>query len=56
MQTSMPADHPGSLSRKENAALLAFMLRYSEFPAGEAELSADGERLAKIRFQAAKSK
>jgi mono/diheme cytochrome c family protein len=56
MQVSMPADHPGRLSREQNAAILAFILRFNEFPAGEAELRTDGEWLAKIRFKAAKSK
>ena len=56
MQTSMPADHPGTLSREENAAILAFILRSNEIPAGEQDLSADSDRLTKIRFQAAKPK
>jgi hypothetical protein len=56
MQVSMPADHPGSLSREQNAAILAFILRFNEFPAGETELRTEVEWLAKIRFKAAKSK
>jgi len=56
MQESMPADHPGSLSREQNAAILAFILGVNEFPAGEAELRSESEWLAKIRFQAAKPK
>jgi len=56
MQTSMPADHPGTLTREENADLLAFILRFNEFPTGESELRTDAEWLAKIRFQAAKPK
>jgi len=55
MQTSMPADHPGSLSREENAQILAFILRFNEFPSGEAELRSDAEWLATVRFKAAKS-
>src|SRR5665213_1764458 len=53
MQTSMPADQPGHLSREQNATLLAFILNANQFPAGAAELSTDGERLQQIRFEAA---
>jgi len=56
MQTSMPADQPGHLSREQNATLLAFILNANKFPAGAAELSTDGERLRQIRFEAAKEK
>ena len=56
MQESMPADHPGSLSREQNAAILAFILGVNEFPAGEGELRSESEWLGKIRFQAAKPK
>ena len=56
MQTSMPADQPGHLSREQNATLLAFILSANQFPAGAAELSTDGERLQQIRFEAAKTK
>lgn len=53
-QASMPADHPGTLSREENAAILAFILRCNEFPAGEKDLRTESEWLAKIQFKAAK--
>ena len=56
MQATMPADHPGSLSRGDNAAILAYMLQYNGAPAGEKDLRTDSDSLAKIRFQAAKSK
>ena len=56
MQTSMPADQPGHLSREQNATLLAFILNANKFPAGAAELSTDSERLRQIRFEAAKGK
>ncbi len=56
MQTSMPADQPGHLSREQNATLLAFILNANKFPAGTADLSTDGERLRQIRFEAAKGK
>jgi len=56
MQVTMPGDHPGSLSREQNAAILAFILRFNQFPAGAAELRTESEWLARIRFQAAKPK
>ena len=56
MQTSMPADKPGQLSREQNAALLAFILNANQFPVGAAELPTNGERLRQIRFEAAKTK
>lgn len=56
MQTTMPADHPGSLSRDDNAAILAFMLRSNELPSGDKDLPTDSDSLAKIHFTAAKPK
>lgn len=56
IQATMPADHPGSLSREDNAAILAFILRSNEIPAGGKDLRTDSEWLAKIRFQAEKPK
>lgn len=56
MQTSMPADHPGRLSRAQNAAILAYILRANDFPAGRAELRTDAAWLANIRFTSAKPK
>jgi mono/diheme cytochrome c family protein len=53
-QATMPGDHPGSLSREDNAAILAFILRSNQMPAGEKDLPTDGGSLAKIRFTAAK--
>jgi len=54
MQATMPGDHPGSLSREDNGAILAFILRSNEMPAGEKDLTTDSDSLAKIRFTAAK--
>jgi S-disulfanyl-L-cysteine oxidoreductase SoxD len=56
MQTSMPADKPGSLSREENASLVAYLLSANKFPSGTAELSSDADRLRQIRFEAAPAK
>jgi mono/diheme cytochrome c family protein len=56
MQTSMPADKPGSLSRGQNASLVAYLLNVNKFPSGAAELSDDPDRLRQIRFEAAPAK
>ena len=56
MQTSMPADKPGSLSREQNASLVAYLLSANKFPSGTAELSSDAELLRQIRFEAAPAK
>jgi S-disulfanyl-L-cysteine oxidoreductase SoxD len=56
MQTSMPADRPGQLSREQNADVLAFLLSSNGFPAGQKELPTDAAALQKIRFESAKPK
>ncbi len=56
IQTSMPADKPGSLSREQNVTLLAYLLSANKFPSGKADLSSDAERLRQIRFEAAPAK
>jgi len=52
IQTAMPADKPGSLSRSQNADALAFVLKSNEFPAGQAELPTEADKLKQIRFEA----
>jgi mono/diheme cytochrome c family protein len=54
VQTSMPGDQPGKLSRAQNADILAFVLGNNGFPAGSKELSSDAAVLQKIRFETAK--
>lgn len=54
MQTTMPADQPGELSRQQNADILAFLFTSNGFPAGQKELPSDAAALAKIRFESAK--
>src|SRR5580692_10913139 len=56
MQTTMPADKPGQLSREQNADILAFLLTSNGFPAGQKELPTDAAALGKIRFESAKPK
>ena len=51
MRMSMPQDKPGSLSRAQNADILAYMLRVGGFPAGEKELDGQAGVLAQITFR-----
>jgi mono/diheme cytochrome c family protein len=48
MRISMPANNPGSLSRAQNADILAHMLKFGNFPAGDAPL--DAATLSQIKF------
>ena len=49
MRRSMPLDAPGSLSRAENADLLAHMLKVGGYPAGQSPLDAQGGALARFK-------
>jgi hypothetical protein len=51
MRMSMPEDKPGSLSRAQNADILAYMLRVNGFPAGEKVLSTEAGALGQITFR-----
>jgi mono/diheme cytochrome c family protein len=48
MQTAMPVQSPGGLSRQQNADILAYMLRAGKFPSGQAELTSDRSQLRDI--------
>lgn len=50
ISTAMPQDRPGSLSVEEYAAVVAYLLRLNGRPAGERELPADAELLARMRW------
>lgn len=54
IQTSMPADKPGTLSKEQNAAILAYILQFNHFPAGGTELPGDPDALKGVRFEAQK--
>jgi hypothetical protein len=49
MRTSMPQDRPGSLTRAENADILAYMLSAAAYPAGKTTLDAQGGALTRVR-------
>jgi mono/diheme cytochrome c family protein len=56
MQEAMPADKPGTLTRAQNADILAYILQFGKFPAGQVELKSDEDSLKKIQFTGDKPK
>ncbi len=52
IRVSMPLNRPGSLTRQENADVIAYLLRFSQFPAGKQELSRDTAILKQILIKA----
>src|SRR6478672_12472362 len=54
MRISMPQNAPGSLSRQQDADILAFVLFKSNFPAGQAELPSQTDVLNTNKFMAQK--
>jgi mono/diheme cytochrome c family protein len=55
IRLTMPQDTPGSLSRQQNADVLAFMLKAGRYPVGETELPKETEGLKTIKFEAPKT-
>ena len=54
MQSTMPADNPGSLKPAEMADILAYVLQANMFPTGQTDLASDTDALKKIKIEAAK--
>jgi mono/diheme cytochrome c family protein len=52
IRVSMPLDRPGSLSRQDNVDVLAYILKFNQFPAGSEELPKDTPSLKQIVFKA----
>jgi len=50
MRTSMPQNKPGTLSRAQNADILAHMLKVGNFPAGDVALDGQAGTLMQIKF------
>jgi hypothetical protein len=50
MQTFMPLNSPGGVTRQRNAEILAFILKQAQFPAGREDLSSKYELLTEIRL------
>jgi mono/diheme cytochrome c family protein len=55
IRTSMPADRPGSLSRQQNADVVAYILQFNQFPAGKEELPREVQVLKQILFKASQN-
>ena len=51
MRSTMPLDKPGSLSRAQNADILAHMLRAGGYPAGTAALDGQAGALATVTIR-----
>jgi cytochrome c len=54
IRKTMPQNKIGKLTRAENADILAYMLKFNEFPAGKTELSTKTEMLSQIQIEATK--
>jgi mono/diheme cytochrome c family protein len=54
LRTTMPADDPGHLSRRQCADLTAYILSVNAFPAGEKDLSSTAADLSAIGIDAKK--
>ena len=52
MSNEMPTDQPGSLSQQSYAAILAFILKSNDFPAGGKELASNADALESINISA----
>jgi len=56
IRISMPQNAPGSLSRQQNADILAFILKVNQFPTGKTELDRSTDILKQIKFDSTKPK
>ena len=54
LRVSMPLSAPGTLSRQQNADVLAYLLAANQFPAGKSALPRQTEILNQIVFEATK--
>jgi len=54
IQTSMPADHPGTLVRTVTADIVAYILKSNKLPAGKKDLPTEADALKQIQFDAPK--
>jgi cytochrome c len=56
IRKTMPRDDQGKITPKQTADILAYMLKFNQFPSGKSELPADASELTEIQFEAVKSK
>lgn len=50
INNDMPSDNPGSLTKPQVAEVMAFLLKYNGYPAGNADLPGAADSLSQIRF------
>jgi quinoprotein glucose dehydrogenase len=56
IRKTMPRDDQGKLTAKQTADVVAFILKFNQYPAGKAELPPDASALTEIQFEAVKPK
>ncbi len=56
VNTRMPADKPGTLTRQETADIVSYLLQKNNFPAGPQELVPDEALLTQITFESIRVK
>jgi S-disulfanyl-L-cysteine oxidoreductase SoxD len=54
IRVSMPLNSPGALSRQQNTDVVAYILRFNQFPAGKDELPRETQALKQILFKASR--
>ena len=54
IRISMPLNRPGTLSRQQNADVVAYILRFNQFPSGKEELPRDAQAQKQILFRASR--
>lgn len=54
IRTTMPTDTPGTYSRQDITDVIAYVLKFNQFPAGKTELPVGDEELKTITFVSAK--
>ena len=52
IRISMPLNRPGTLPRQQNVDVIAYILRFNQFPAGKEELPREVQLLKQILFKA----
>jgi hypothetical protein len=52
IRISMPLNRPGTLSRQQNADVVAYILKFNQFPTGKDEMPRDVQTLKQILFKA----
>jgi mono/diheme cytochrome c family protein len=53
IREAMPPDAPGTLSKEDAAAVVAYILKQNKMPAGKQPLSTERDELSRIQMTAA---